>query len=180
MVVALAGRRIDAPDADVPRFPSEAVGDVRDRLLDLLEAQGATALVASGACGADLVAHDVAGALGLRRRLVLPFSPDRFRVSSVTDRPDAAHDWGALFDRVVAETEASGDLVVLSAGEGDAAYAAASASIQAEAARLAGPDAPLAVVVWEGTPRGPSDLTALFRDDAQARGWPVIEVPTTP
>jgi hypothetical protein len=48
---------------------------------DFIE-RDATALVCSGACGADLLALDVAGALGLRRRLVLPFEPDRFHQNS--------------------------------------------------------------------------------------------------
>ena len=178
MTVALAGRRIDAPDAEVARFPPEAVPAVRAALRAALA--GATALVASGACGADLLALDEAGRLGLRRRLVLPTAPDAFRAASVTDRPDPALDWGALFDRVVAEVAAAGDLVDLGLGADDAGYAAATDALLTEAERLAAGEAPLAVVVWDGAPRGDGDLTAAFAEAARARGWPVAEVLTTP
>jgi hypothetical protein len=72
-----------------PRFPLEAVPTVRRRLADLLAKERAVALVCSAACGADLVALEEAERLGLRRRIVLPFPPERFRKTSVTDRPGA-------------------------------------------------------------------------------------------
>src|SRR5262245_66089037 len=77
MIIALAGRRIDAPDAPTPRFPSENVRLVQSRLADLFAREGATALVSSGACGADLVALEVAGARGMQRRVVLARSEER-------------------------------------------------------------------------------------------------------
>lgn len=178
MIAALAGRRIDAPDAETARFPPEAVPTARTALQTLFETEGVTALVCAGACGADLVALDVAGALGIRRRLVLPTAPAAFRAASVTDRPDPLHDWGALFDRVVAEVEAQGDLVVLGAEAGGAGYEAATDALLAEAERLGDGETPLAVVVWEGSSRGPGDYTALFVEEARARGWPVTEVRT--
>jgi hypothetical protein len=67
-VIALAGRRIDAPDAETPRFPLAAVPFVREQLDALFADRGATALVCSAACGADLVALDAATELGLRCR----------------------------------------------------------------------------------------------------------------
>src|SRR3984957_6214255 len=123
-VIALAGRRIDAPDTDPPRFPLQNVPIVRRRLAALFSAEHAEALVCSAACGADLVALEEAERLGLRRRIVLPFPPERFRETSVTDRPG---DWGPVFDRLVAAAEAAGDLVILQStgDDNDAAYAAA-------------------------------------------------------
>ena len=91
-VIALAGRRIDAADTNPPRFPLEAVPTVRRRLADLLAKERAVALVCSAACGADLMALEEAERLGLRRRIVLPFPPERFRKTSVIDRPG---DWAA-------------------------------------------------------------------------------------
>src|SRR5437879_1306075 len=101
-VIALGGRRIDAPDADPPRFPLKNVPIVRRRLAALLSAEHAEALVCSAACGADLIALEEAERLGLHRRIVLPFQPKRFRETSVTDRPG---DWGSVFDRLVAAAE---------------------------------------------------------------------------
>ena len=127
MIIALAGRRVDAPEADTPRFPLAYVTAVRDRIKSLLVAQQARAVICSAACGADLLALEAAGELGLRRRIVLPFTRARFRETSVVDRPG---DWGERFDAILDAVEASGDLVVLGYADGDeAAYRAANAAI---------------------------------------------------
>ena len=175
-VVALAGRRIDAPDTDPPRFPLKNVSIVRQRLAELLSKEPAAALVCSAACGADLIALEEAERLGLRRRIVLPFPPKRFRETSVTDRPG---DWGPLFDRLIAVAEADGDLVVLDGAAGDdgAAYAAANKAIinEAEAlARAASNATPLrlvAVIVWEGSSRAGSDASGELRNLAAQAGF---------
>ncbi|WP_396604577.1 tetratricopeptide repeat-containing protein [Bradyrhizobium sp. YCK136] len=172
-VVALAGRRVDAADANPSRFPLQALPTVRRRLADLLDKEHAVAVVCSAACGADLVALEEAERLGLRRRIVLPFPPDRFRDSSVTDRPG---DWGPLFDRLIAAAAEAGDLVVLSgkAGSEEAAYAAANEAIIHEAQTLAQTGAPhrlVAAVVWEGSARPGSDATAQFRELAVNAGF---------
>jgi len=179
-VVALAGRRIDAEGTHPPRFPLANVPIVRRRLAELLVSENATAIVCSAACGADLVALEEAERLGLRRRIVLPFQPERFRETSVTDRPG---DWGLVFDRLIATAGAANDLVVLDAADSsnDAAYAAANEAIIREAASLAQADETprrrLAVVVWEGEARGANDATEAFRDLASKAGFeqqPVI------
>jgi hypothetical protein len=174
-VIALAGRRIDAPGADPPRFPLERVPAVRQLLADLLAEERPTALACSAACGADLVALEAAEQLGLRRRIVLPFVPQRFRGTSVTDRPG---NWGPVFDRMIAAAEAAGDLVVLhNDGDDDKAYAAANHAIIHEAqqlARAAGADRPcrlVAAIVWEGAARPGSDATDDFRKLAQQAGF---------
>src|SRR5689334_8703170 len=109
-VVALAGRRVDAANADEQRFPLENVRLVRRRVAETLASERAAALVCSAACGADLVALEEAERLGLRRRIVLPFPPDPFRRRSVVDRPG---EWGEVFDHLIAKAHAAGDLVVL-------------------------------------------------------------------
>ena len=178
-VVALAGRRVDAPGTHPPRFPLENVPLVRKRLAELLAGEGAAALVCSAACGADLVALEEAERLGVRRRIVLPFSPERFRQTSVVDRPG---EWGPVFDRLVTAASAAGDLVVLDAGEGDVAYAAANEAIVREAqalAQLGGAAQRLvAVVVWEGAARSGSDATGGLRDLAAKAGFEERSVPT--
>lgn len=77
-VIALAGRRIDAPETKSARFPLSNVPIVRERLAALLAAEHAEALVCSAACGADLIALAEAERLGLRRRIVLPFRQSAF------------------------------------------------------------------------------------------------------
>lgn len=182
MIVALAGRRIDATDADSPRFPLSSIELVRGRLHKLLSEKEATALVCSAACGADLLALSVAGDFDIRRRIVLPFSRKQFRETSVVDRPG---DWGSMFDAICDEVSEHEDLVILGCSKDDeAAYSAASSAIFDEAVRLQTLDtsrdeqAILAVIVWEGAARGDDDETAAFAREAEARGFVVEEVLT--
>ena len=160
-VLALAGRRIDAEGADPARFPLSQVEAVRRRLNSLMVEQQIGAVVCSAACGDDLVALEEAGRLGVRRRVVLPFAKERFRETSVVDRPG---DWGEVYDRVIADVEASGDLVELAPGAGDEndSYRAANEAIIKEAETIAGPGERIAAVVWEGAPRSKSDATRRF------------------
>jgi hypothetical protein len=96
----------------------------------------------------------------------------------VIDRPG---DWGALYDRTLVELDQTGDVVTLPGhAPGDAAYAAANAAILDEATALArqtGTDV-LAVLVWEGAPRGADDMTAAFAAEARRRGGRVEQVMT--
>jgi len=109
--------------------------------------------------------------------VILPFDRDRFRGTSVTDRPGG---WGALYDRILNEVELAGDLVIESAPAGQDAYAFASIRILDEAGCLAagsGEDR-AAVVVWNGSARGPGDLAEAFGAAAKARGMTVLQVST--
>jgi hypothetical protein len=149
---------------------------VQERLHRLLVEQQAQAVVCSAACGADLLALEAAGVLGIRRRIVLPYARDSFRATSVVDRPG---DWGERFDRILDAVEAMGDLVVLGYTEGEeAAYLATNRAILEQAAILAAQaqQAVGAAVVWDGAGRGADDVTAAFLQEARQRGltvWPV-------
>src|SRR3712207_5711265 len=187
MVVALAGRRVDAPEAERPRFPLANVEAVKERLLALLADLNTSVIVCSAACGADLLALEAARRLGIRRRIVLPFDASRFRATSVVDRPGK---WGLLFDSLYEEARSSNDLVImLREGDDEDAYAAATERILTEALTLAKEetfqedvgspsDKPTAVVVWEGASRGEGDLTAKFAALATEQGMRVVEVDT--
>src|SRR5215470_15484511 len=157
MVIALAGRRVDAPNAKEPRFPSNKLDVVKERLHDLFTGRKATALVCSAACGADLLALQVAGDLGIRRSVVLPYKPDVFRRTSVVDRPG---DWGEPYDRIIAQVQKTNNLVILGYAEDDpAAYSATNHAILDHATKIAR-EAKLpiaAVVVWDGKSRGKDD-----------------------
>lgn len=178
LIIAVAGRRIDAADAETPRFPPENVALVERRLDELFEREGATALVSSAACGADLVALTVAGRRGMRRRVVLPFGREKFREISVTDRPG---DWGPVYDRVLDELDRTGDVVTLEGrADGDDAYLAVNEHVlrQAEAlARESNAEA-MALLVWEGLPRSADDVTAAFGHEARKHRWRVEQVRT--
>ena len=90
-IVAVAGRRVDAVDAQTKRFPYANADSVRAALSRALENAAAMLVVASAACGSDLLALDVASVLGIRTRIILPFAPDVFRETSVVDRPHPAY-----------------------------------------------------------------------------------------
>lgn len=177
MIFALAGRRIDPPDSGPGRFPPRNVDLVRNRLRALFEDRPRETLVCSAACGADLLALDTAGALGWRRRVLLPFDRQRFRGTSVTDRPG---EWGALYDSILDEVESAGDLLIEPAPAGQDAYAFVTIRILEEAGRLAAGcgENQAAVVVWDGRVRGPGDLADAFRAAAGARGIEVLHVST--
>ena len=179
MIIALAGRRVDAPDAKEHRFPNsrENVDAVRTRIRNLLRTEGATVLVSSAACGADLLALSEAGSLGLRRRVVLPFDRERFRKTSVTDRPG---DWGPMYDTVIEQAEKNGELLVIQTTSDDKAYVETNHAIIQEALsfgqQLQRPVA--AVLVWDGKSRGKGDLTEEFGTYARDRGIRVVDVKT--
>lgn len=183
MIITLAGRRVDAPDATIPRFPLKNVATVRERLHAFFVDHKVTALVCSAACGADLLALDVAGELGIWRRIVLPFEQNRFRATSVTDCPG---EWETLFDRIISDVQAEGKFVILSEdGEDDTIFATANKVILDEALLLArekSHEQPAklvqAVIVWDGLPRVESDLTAHFAGEALARGLAIMEIAT--
>lgn len=185
-VLAVAGRRIDAPQAAVKRFPAGCIETVRGRLRDRLLAlnrEGVGVLVASAACGVDLLALEEADGLGFRLCVVLPFEPARFRAKSVVDRPG---DWGPFFDRFIGKVDRRGDLVVLTASVGrTAAYVATNEAVLEKAVALtrnaAGvrrPELVTALVVWDGASRGPGDVTAAFRETAVKMGCRAEDVPT--
>jgi hypothetical protein len=167
-VAALAGRRIDAQDAAVPRFPLRNVPAVRAELQRLFASEGVELLVCSAACGADLTALDVACAAGIRCRVVLPFEAKRFRGTSVVDRPG---DWGELFDWLMPRIESAGDLVVGGdEADADRAYLRANEVIVEQACLAARDRRRLAVVVWEGKAREGEDATEHFRRLASQAG----------
>jgi hypothetical protein len=180
MIIALAGRRVDAVGAKQSRFSPEPenIERVRRRLRAMLISMRSIALVSSAACGADLLALEEAGLLGLRRKVVLPFSQEKFRLTSVIDRPG---NWGSLYDKAIEEIEAKGDLIVLECGLEGAAYVKTNHTIIEKAIALGNDlEYPVSAVrVWEGKSRGAEDLTDEFGLYAKKRGIPLIEdVPT--
>lgn len=186
MIVVVAGRRIDPPNAAVSRFPLKSRDAVAQRIKRALSDLGVTTLVSSAACGSDLLAIDAARALGARRRIVFPYQDDWFFEDSVSDRP--GH-WEDLYQQVIDEARAAGDLVVLKERRGsDDAFRAANDAILAEAQRLAReehPDNPASalagLIIWEGASRGPDDVTDHMRQrlaDAGATIRVVLTIPT--
>lgn len=108
-LVVFTGHGIDAPGAP-PRFPATAEGKARELIRQHLAALQAAAgadeqltLLASGAPGADILAHEVARELGLARRLCLPMPAED--VSREVFR--SQDDWRARFLAIVDELKAN-------------------------------------------------------------------------
>jgi len=177
-VTALAGRRIDAPGAKGQnrRFPPENEMKVAQRLRNMLVGTASTAVVSSVACGADIMALESAGELGLNRRVVLPFPRDRFRATSVVDRGE---EWGKRFDTILDGLDTSDIIELNLEGNEDEAYAATNVRILDEAMKSADVgQRVLAAIVWNGLSRGTSDLTVAFRKLAEDRDIKTLSVPT--
>jgi hypothetical protein len=175
-VIAVSGRRIDAPNRYPARFPLANIASVRKRIAAVLRSEHVIALVSSAACGADILSLQEAAKLGIRRRIVLPFAAQRFRRTSVSDCPG---DWGDEYDRLIAEARAVGDLLVLHKAlshDDDAAYSAVNNAIISEAESLAvtlpgRPHRLLPVIIWEGSARPEADRTGEFRKIAAKAGF---------
>ena len=177
MIIALAGRRVDAIDASQPRFPLRNVETVSIAVRALFKQHGATAIVSSAACGADLIGLSEAETLGLRRRIVLPFNREKFRDTSVVDRPG---EWGEVYDRILDDVEANGDLVVIDSVPDDEAYSTVNRVILDEAIglELERTEPVGTVLVWDGVSRGETDYTAEFGAEARKRELAVFEILT--
>ena len=180
MVIALAGRRISAPGSNPIRFPLENVSKVKEKLRIFFASTRPDVLVSSGACGADLLALEVAGNMGVLRSIVLPFDPPKFKTISVTDRPG---DWGQLFDRICQEVEREEKIEVKHYHENDETkYRKINVDILHRAEVLAekygSPKDIVAVIVWNGKPKSDGDMTLDFKREAAARNFEIREVST--
>jgi hypothetical protein len=175
MILALAGRRIDATESPRFAFPLGNVEKVRNRIRGLFTERAVRVLICSAACGADLIALEIAIDLHLECRIIIPFIPSRFRELSVIDRPG---NWGPVFDRIIGSAHI--DLVTLNLNEGDEAYTQTNMVIVTEAMNLAAQLHAVvgAALVWEGTANGKTDGTASLGNFAHERGIDVLEVST--
>lgn len=180
MIIALAGRRIDATDSEEKRFPLEMKDIVYQRILEFFHNNNVSILVGSAACGADLLAQKAARELGIERHIILPFEREKFRKTSVTDRPG---DWGGLFDEIWDGVEAEGNLILLENQTDEAkAYSAVTSEILNHAEVLQkrrGKEEILAIVVWEGKAKNENDETAAFAEKAKAKNIKTDEILTT-
>jgi len=134
-------------------------------------------LVCSAACGADQLALEAAGQLGLTRRVILPFDEPRFRETSVIVR---GVDWGAPFDRTMAELRAAKAVITLARGVDDtASYAAANLTILDDAQALArtAKAAVVAMLVAEGA-AAYEGVEGSFAEEARRRGLPTVSIST--
>jgi hypothetical protein len=178
MIVALAGRRIDVPGTTPHRFPIENSRAVGRKIHSLFEQQKPAALVCSAANGADLLALESAGRLSIERHIILPFSPEVFRSTSVIDRPGP---WGERFDRVLKHLRPEERVISLDYSTRDErAYGATTHAILTQAQLIGSrlDQEVMAVLVWDGSSRGEQDKTLEFRRAAVEMELQVKEILT--
>lgn len=172
-VVVAAGRRVDAPNAKDARFPAANVDAVRKTIAEFFAQQKPGALVCSGACGADLLALQVAGERHMKRYMVLGADVAEFRKSSVTDRPG---NWGELFDRAIKTSKVE----VLKLPDGQEGYLETNLKLldRAQAVAKQSGTTVVALVIWNEQSRGPDDVTVHFLQQAKLRKIPVTQIST--
>ena len=180
MILALAGRRIDATQEEVISFPIKNIAIVRYKLRELFISLKPSLLISSGSCGADLLALEVAGELGIARSMIIPFAPELFKLKSVEDRPG---DWAGLFDRIYEQVSREEKVLVMNYPVDDRnAYRKTNIDILDRAQALSensGDEKDIrAVIVWEAGNKGEHDITAHFRNAAEQRGFKIEEINT--
>jgi hypothetical protein len=172
-VIIEAGRRVDAPDAQVPRFPPSNVSQVSRSIKTLLGKRNPLAVVCSAACGADLLLLQAAVEMNIDQVVLLPSEPEAFRKSSVTDRPG---NWAGLYDQVLKTAQVE----ILRLPEGQEGYLDTNLKLLDRGQQLARENGvpAEALVVWNGISRGTDDVTAHFLHEAKSRNLTVLEIPT--
>jgi hypothetical protein len=172
-VIVEAGRRVDAPEAEAPRFPPSNVSQVSRRIEELLGKQNPQAVVCSAACGADLLLLQAAGEMHIEQVVLLPSEPEAFRKSSVTDRPG---DWGKLYDQVLKTARVE----ILKLPEGQEGYLETNLKLLDRGQQIARDNgvSAEALVIWNETSRGPDDVTAHFLHAAESRKMKVSQIST--
>lgn len=176
-ILVLAGRRIDADNAGHQRFPLASVPLVKERLKTFFTDNHISHLVSSAACGADLLAQEVADEMNIDRTIVLPFDATLFRKTSVTDRQG---DWGVLFDRLIKNTVTN--LIILKYDPDDPrAYARTTLELLNVAEKISSShqkDDVLALIVWEGKAKDKDDVTLGLQTEARRRSLETREINT--
>jgi hypothetical protein len=172
-VIVSAGRRVDAPDAQTPRFPAGNVNAVRQKIAAFFTKESPSAVVCSAACGTDLLVLEVAGQARVMREVLLGAEPAVFRKESVTDRPG---DWGEMFDKVMRTAKVE----VLKLPAGQEGYLQTNLDLldRAEALAKKYETSVKALVIWNGQSRGSDDVTGHFLEQAKRRGIAVTQIST--
>ena len=168
MIASLAGRRIDAVDADPRRFPATREELVAKRIAATLAEHGATTLVCAAACGADLLALEAAQREGIAARIVLPCA---LRSFAAARSPTAVKNGALRSTASSAKAQARGGVRILGLDAHDPhVYSRTNEAILDEALALAGndPAGVVALAVWDGAIDGRTDYTANFTDAARA------------
>jgi len=105
-VLLFTGHRIDAPDRKTPRFPAAKEKHARAMIFEAVrnekaKAKGPVFGIAGGACGGDILFHEICEALEIPSQmyLVLPKN-DYIKVSVADGGPDWVERFNRLYDKM--------------------------------------------------------------------------------
>jgi len=184
-VVLFKGLMIDQPDRQEARFPPTKAAEekVRSMLREAIVAEqalveGELVGVCSGACGGDILFHEVCAELGIRTQLYLPLPREDFCVTSVQHAgPDWVERYYRLCARVAIHVLAEGkDLPNWLRGrQGYDVWRRADKWMFYNALAVRDKELTL-IALWDGSNRdepGIADLVALVR----ARGYKIVRLP---
>lgn len=175
-IVVFTGHMIDAPGREEPRFPPSLESAVRADIRARLQLLGPIAAYGSAACGADILCLECVRELGGELHIILPFSAEQFRTSSVDFQPEGQ--WGDRFESLL---EDATEVLVVSqrpppAGESIFEY---SNLIMTGLARLRAQmlDTSLhAIAVWDGKPAAGQGGTGSIASLWQSANIPIEHV----
>jgi class 3 adenylate cyclase len=97
-VCVFSGHMLDRADRQTPQFPLEDVERVQSEIRHFFDSTCVGVIYSSAACGSDILFLEEALSRGIEAIIVLPFSPEDFKKSSVSF---AGRDWEMRFDKVV-------------------------------------------------------------------------------
>ena len=97
------GHMIDAKDRANPRFPADKETKARENIRNHLLKEKETAKdelrgIASGACGGDILFHELCIELGIPAEIYLALPTDQFKQESVSF---AGNEWDIRFDKLI-------------------------------------------------------------------------------
>lgn len=100
-VVVFAGHMVDRDDRTASRFPSRLEPMVKDAIQQSLKKLNAGFGYASGACGSDILFHEVMLEMKGESYLILPYEKKRFIKDSV--EIVRGGDWGKRLEKIIAQ-----------------------------------------------------------------------------
>ena len=101
--ILFTGHMIDNAKREQPRFPKDKEKPVTDEMMKQLSEVFATTKnsligIASGACGGDIIFHELCERAGIPSEIFLPLPIEEFKKESVSF---AGTDWEARFHRLI-------------------------------------------------------------------------------
>jgi hypothetical protein len=105
-VLLFTGHRVDAPDRKTPRFPAAKEKHARAVIFEAVrnekaKAKGPVFGIAGGACGGDLLFHEICEALEIPSQMYLVLPKNEYIKASVADGgPDWVERFNRLYDKM--------------------------------------------------------------------------------